>query len=107
MTANMPNNEVHIIPQGLPHSRYFLVFVPHNSLVTVGDEVQLRHPVSETVTPAICVDVICEYWAVVPNWISIIAYGVNLDKLHQSMTQKFPEVADQEKVRILILKKKG
>lgn len=94
------------INQGKPASDYFLIAVPQGSAISSGDEVECTHPVTGVKTLATCEAIINEEWFRIPDWVCLVAYGVNSATLKKALDNRFPAYRYNTMCKMLVLKEK-
>lgn len=93
-----------IIPQGKPTAAHFGVFVPETQAVTVGEQVECRHPATGAKTTGTCAFILTAQWLHIPEWICQYCYNVSAIEIKKALEARFEEFRGCDGVKIIIVK---
>ena len=96
--------ELFIINQGRPLSRYFTIAVAHPGYSPeIGKRVLCRNMKTNSQTLAVCRDYFTFEWIHIPDSFCLLQYGINSLKLKTALEDSFPEFREKDQVRFLLL----
>jgi len=99
-----PQEEMFVINQGRPSSRYFVVATAFpGSSPEIGKRVVCRNLKANSQTIAVCRDYYTFEWIKIPDSFCLLHYGINSLKLKTVLENSFPEFREKEQVRFLLL----